>query len=195
MLFKEPYDLGSDIHQPLNHGHEIRLDAYPQLTDAFLKVAKVVFHLLDLAFRRCGQGLVHATHALADDLGERSHLLSFGTVLQDLLLGFVELVAVAAQCTDLAFHHLAHHGGNLSGLLLRSVEAVLLRQHVVHHGDQLLEAFGLFKIGAQFLSTSQLDLVADDSKLLLRCGQFLDRPYLLVRSPHGVAHHAGKLRL
>ena len=174
---------------------EERLEGEEQLSHLLLHVADGIVQLHHAAGVRLGQFGIHAAHALTYHLGQRSRLLLLGAELQDLLLRLAEGVAVATQRGCLPGEHLSHHRGDVHGRLLRSIEAVLLGDHVVHHRDERLERRLLRGVGSQLLHAGQLHLIADYTQLLLGRAEVFDGLHLVVGGVHRVAHHGLQLRL
>ena len=179
----------------VQNGQEDGPDGPHGLPELFLDVAHDVAELLHASCWCCGKRGVHSAHRLLYHLRQHSGTLRLVTVLQDLLLCFVEGVAVPAQGVDLAVHDLAQHGGDGGGLLRRGVVAVLLRGHVVHDGDQGLQGIGQAQIGGKLLRAGQLYLVSHNAEGLLRAGEIQNALDLVVGGAHGVAHDLGELDL
>ena len=185
---------GGDHGQRVRHGIQSRQEHGTDRPDSLAKlgldIAERVAQLHHAPGRCRRQSLVHAADALAHDLGEHGGLLSLGAVFEDLFLGLVEVIAVAAQRAGLALHDLAQHGGDRRGLLGGHVIAVLLGGHVVHDRDQRLQALGEAQIGGQLLGSCRLNVGADHAELLLGGGEIQNALDLAVSGAHRVAHDA-----
>ena len=172
-----------------------RLEGDEHLPHLHLDVVDGVAQLHHMPGVRLGQLLVHAAHALTYHLGQRRRLLLLGAELQDLLLRLAEGVAVATQRGCLPGEHLAHHRGNIHGRLLRGIEAVLLGDHVVHHGDERCQRRLLRGVSSQLLCAGHLHIGAYDTQLLLGRAEVFDGLHLVVGSVHRIAHHGLQFRL
>ena len=180
--------IGQHASHSLQSRQERGEDVGHGLSELLLDVAQGVFQLLDPTRGRGRQSLIHAADAGRDDLSQGGGTLCLVAVLQHGRLGLGEGIAVAAERAGLTVHHLAHHGGNVDGILCRGIVAVLLGDHVVHDGDQSLQRLFLRQVCSKLLGAGDLHVGFDDAEALLRLGQVLDAGDVGSPGTHGISH-------
>ena len=164
-------------HRALNHAPQLLLD-----------VTQRILQLLLLSGIGLGQFCIHVADIGGNHLCQHGGTFAFRAILKYMCLCFVKRDAHTLQHSRLPLHGLTHHVADTHGILVGSIEAVLLGNEVIHGRYQHVKAFLLLQKRGHLLGTTELYFVADDTQFLLGRTKVFDMLYLLIGAIHALPH-------